>query len=146
MAEVVSNSREDWAPRLKSCSKGLFCLVLVAALLFAAISIVAFSKYGNMGLVAAGVATLVCLVPVCSALLVTGLAVGTPQALNGILLGVFVRTAVPFLLSILLTQAIRPLADAGLFAMVVINFLVLLPVETAVLVRLVQTYTSTIYQ
>ena len=77
MAEVVSNSREDWAPRLKSCSKGMLCLVLVAALLFAAISIVAFSKYGTMGLVAAGVATLVCLVPVCSALFVTGLAVGT---------------------------------------------------------------------
>jgi hypothetical protein len=121
-------------------------LLLVAVLMFAALSIFAFPRHGNIGLVAAAVSVLVCLLPACAALLVTGLWAGTPNAINGIFLGVFLRTAVPLLLALLLTQAISPLADAGLFAMVLVNFLVMLTVETILVVRIVQTHTSTVYR
>ena len=78
-------------------------------------------------------------------LLVTGLTAGTRNAVNGTFLGIFLRTGVPFLLSILLTQASSPLAEAGLFGMVLLNFLVMLTAETLVVVRLVQIHTATVF-
>lgn len=119
-------------------------LLLVASLLLAAIACFAYPRHGLIGLAAAGASLLVCLVPSCAALLLTGLTAGTSNAINGIFLGVFLRTAVPFLLTILLTQAISPLADAGLFGMVLINFLVMLTIETVLVVRIVQAHAPTV--
>ena len=119
-------------------------LLLVAAVLFVGLAIFGYTHSGVAGLAAAVVSVLVCLLPACAALSVTAMFAGTPNAVNGIFLGVFLRTAVPFLLSVLLSQAIRPLADAGLFGMVLLNFLVMLTVETVLVVRIVQTHTSTV--
>lgn len=90
---------------------------------------------------AAMLAGLVCFVPASLALLVTGMAAGTPNSLNGTLFGVLLRTCLPFLLVILLTNASRPLVEVGLFGMVLTNYLVVLAVETVLAVRLVQTHT-----
>lgn len=119
-------------------------LLLVGALLFAGLASFAYPRHGAVGLAAAATSVLVCLIPSCGALFITGLVVGTANAVNGIFLGIFLRTAVPFLLSVLLTQAISPLADAGLFGMVLLNFLVMLTVETVLVVRIVHIHASTV--
>lgn len=121
-------------------------LLLVACLLLIALGCFAYPRHGMMGLATAVVSVLVCLVPSGGALFLTGLTAGTSNAINGIFLGVFLRTAIPFLLSILLTQAISPLADAGLFGMVLINFLVMLTVETVLVVRIVQAHAPSVCQ
>lgn len=119
-------------------------LLMVGAVLFTALAAFAFPRHGVVGLAAAATSVLVCLIPSCGALCLTGLVVGTANAVNGIFLGIFLRTAVPFLLSVLLTQAISPLADAGLFGMVLLNFLVMLTVETVLVVRIVHIHASTV--
>lgn len=139
----MTTSQEDFKLRLKECFKSMLWLVVVAILLFGAISLFAFPQFGSMGLMAASVSGAVCLASAIAALFVTGLWVGTPNAINGVCLGMLLRTGVPFLLAILLSQTNRPLADAGLFAMVLVNFLVMLAVETLLVVRIVQTDTST---
>ena len=48
------------------------------------------------------------------------------------------RTALPFFVTIFMVQANQPLADAGLFGMVLINYLVVLSVESAMAVRMIQ--------
>lgn len=97
-----------------------------------------------MGLAAAALAGLVCLVSACAALLVTSWSTSTPNAATGILLGIFLRTVIPFFVSILLVQGFKPLADAGLFGMVLINYFVVLAVETVLVVRIVQAQSSTL--
>ncbi len=64
---------------------------------------------------------------------------GTINALTGTLVSMVVRTAVPFFVTILLVQTVKPLADTGLFAMVLINYLAVLAVESVLAVRMIQT-------
>jgi hypothetical protein len=92
------------------------------------------------------VAGLLCFAAASAALIVAALTANTPNALTGILLGIVLRTAAPLLLSILLTQAFSPLADAGLLGMVLVNYLVVLTAETLLAVRLVNAHSSTVVQ
>lgn len=119
-------------------------LLLVSVFTFACISAYAHPRHGAMGLAAAALAGLVCLVSACAALLVTSWSTSTPNAATGILLGIFLRTVIPFFVSILLVQGFKPLADAGLFGMVLINYFVVLAVETVLVVRIVQAQSSTL--
>lgn len=91
-----------------------------------------------MGVVAAGVASVVCVVSAAMALFCVALTAGTPNALTGTLLSMVLRTALPFFVAIFLVQSYRPLADTGLFGMVLINYLVVLSVESAAAVRMIQ--------
>jgi hypothetical protein len=97
-----------------------------------------FERHGWWGLAAAAVAGLVCFVSATASFLVTALTAGTPNALSGTLFGIFLRTMIPFLVTILLVQSVAPLAEAGLFGMVVITYLVVLAVETTLVVRVVR--------
>ena len=137
---VVSVSQDGLALRVKSCFKSMVWLLLVSLGAFAACAAFAFPRHGWSGVTAAALATLIVGCSAAAALWSTGITVGTPKAMQGMFLGVFLRTVVPFLLSILMTQAFSPLADAGLFGMVLINFLVMLTVETFLVVRIVQTH------
>jgi len=140
---VVSVSQDGLALRVKSCLKSMVWLLLVSLGVLAACSAFAYPRHGWIGVTAASLASLVCGCSAAAALWATGITVGTPKAMPGMFLGVLLRTVVPFLLSILMTQAFRPLADAGLFGMVLINFLVVLTVETFLVVRIVQAYAPT---
>ena len=98
----------------------------------------AFQQHGIAGLNAAFVAAFLCYATAAAALVITAMTAGTPNALSGSFLGIFLRTAIPFFVSILLVQASKPLADAGLFGMVLLNYLFVLTVETVLAVRIVQ--------
>ncbi len=113
-------------------------LLLAVGLVFLPSSCFAFSRHGWVGLVAAGLSGLICLLPACLALYVTATTAGSPNALAGTFFGIFLRTVVPFAVSLMLVQISKPLADAGLFGLVLINYLVVLAVETFLAVRIVQ--------
>jgi hypothetical protein len=145
-ASVVIDSREDSGRRFKACCAGMFWLLLVAVLVFIAVACFSFSRHGNVGVLAAAVASFICFASAAAALFVTGMVTGTPNALTGSLLGILLRTMVPFFVCILLVQTSRPLADAGLFGMVLVNYFVVLAVETVLAVRIVQAHSSTVVQ
>ena len=121
-------------------------LLLVSLLVFAAVACFSFPRHGNVGVLASAVASFLCFVSAATALFVTGMTAGTPNALSASLLGILLRTMVPFFVCILLNQAFSPLADAGLFGMVLVNYFVVLAVETALAVRIVQAHSSTVVQ
>lgn len=138
----MSVSQEDSADRLRSCLIAVALLLLFVAPTAAIVGAVAFSNHGTNGLVAACVAGLLCFVTSSAALVATSMTAGTLNGLSGAFLGIILRTAVPFFVSILLMQASKPLADAGLLGMVLINYLVALAVETVLAVRIVQAHSS----
>lgn len=117
-------------------------LLLVSALLFLACVAYAYSAHGVNAVLAALLASLACLVGAWCSLLCVGMTTGTANALSGTLLSIFLRTGFPFFVAILIVQASKPLADAGLFAMVLFNYLVVLAVETVLAVRIVQANSS----
>jgi len=107
--------------------------------IFVAIGSYAYSVYGNYGVAAAAIAALVCFIPASMALYAVAMTAGTPNALSGTLVSMVVRTAIPFFVTILLVQAFKPLADTGLFGMVLVNYLAVLAVESVLAVRMIQT-------
>lgn len=115
-------------------------LLLFVAVTTSLLGYFGFQEHGGDGLNAALLAGAICFGSASAALVVTAMTAGSPNALAGSFLGIFLRTALPFFVSILLVQASKPLADAGLFGMVLISYLVVLAVETVLAVRIVQAH------
>jgi hypothetical protein len=107
---------------------GLLALVMILPL----IGLVAwgYSRHGQPGVIAAVVAVLVCWLSATIALVLAGLLAGTPLSLQGQLASVFPRTLVPILFAIFFEMAVPPLAQAGIFGMMVPAYLVALTTET----------------
>ena len=104
-----------------------------------AIGAYGYSAYGTQGILTTAIAALICFIPASLALYSVAMTAGTINALTGTLVSMVVRTAVPFFVTILLVQTVKPLADTGLFAMVLINYLAVLVVESVLAVRMIQT-------
>ena len=113
-------------------------LLLAVTVVFLCVSCFSYPRHGWSGVLAAGVSGLVCWLASSAALFVTTYTAGAPHALHGTLFSIILRTAVPFLVSLILIQMSKPLADAGLFGMVLVNYLVVLAVETVLAVRVIQ--------
>jgi hypothetical protein len=120
------------------------CLVLSAALLlaFPGFAWFGYCRSGAAGLLAAVVAGAVCWFGALAALVVVGLMRGGPQVLHGVLLSMFFRMGLPLVAGITLSQAGGPLAEAGVFGMIVVYYLIGLFVETLLSVRLVGSSTG----
>ena len=134
----MTHKQTDYSRRLRSSIPAIGCLLLLGFGLLIPIGAYGFTTHGYVGLLAAVIAMLVCCLPAIAAIVVTAFTAATPNALSGTLFGMFLRTAIPFFVSILLVQAFKPLADAGLFGMVLISYLVVLAAETVLAVRVVQ--------
>jgi hypothetical protein len=104
-------------------------LTIAMALLFAAVAPVAHHLAGRLGLVAAAVAGLMCLLPAVSALFISGALRGTEHALTGLLSAMLVRTGVPLVLALLILRR-GPLVDAGAVHYLVVFYLMALGLET----------------
>lgn len=113
-------------------------LLLAVTVVFLCVSCFSYPRLGWLGVLAAGVSGLVCWLAASAALFATTFTAGSPHALSGTFLSIMLRTAVPFLVSLILIQTSKPLADAGLFGMMVLNYLVVLAVETFLAVRVIQ--------
>ena len=142
----VANPADDFAARMRCTWQGILVLIVVVLLVWLGTGYFGYSKFGTAGVITAGVAGLLCFAAASAALIVAALTANTPNALSGILLGIFLRTAAPLLLTILLMQAFKPLADTGLMGMVLVNYLVVLAAETLLAVRIVQANSSTVVQ
>lgn len=123
--------------RLMAGAKSSAWIVAVGLVLLVCVGWFASNRHGTTGLLAAAIATGVCLVSAILALQAVAVTAGTNNAVSGTLLSMVMRSAIPFFSAILLCQLSPPLADAGLFGMVLVIYLIVLLVETTVAVRLV---------
>ena len=117
----------------------LSCVLLTVALLvsFPAFALFGYTQHGMVGVVAAAVAGGVCWMGGLLALLLVGLVRGREQMVHATLLGMLFRTGLPLITGIVLTRAGGPLAEAGVFAMILVYYLIGLSIETVLSVRLI---------
>ena len=132
-------NQNDIGRRLASATHSVVRVLAAQVGLLALVGWFAFSRHGTGGIMTAGVAAMICFLPAAAALYLIALTTGTPNALSGTLASMILRTALPFFVTIFMVQAFKPLADMGLFGMVLINYLVVIAVESALAVRLIQT-------
>ena len=97
---------------------------------FAALSTYAHGTHGAAGVWAAAIAVGICWLASTAALIVSGLWVNTPNAVNGQLGSILLRTVVPLVAAIVLEKQVPFLAAAGIFGMMVPAYLVSLVAET----------------
>jgi hypothetical protein len=97
----------------------------------------AHGQHGEDGVKAAALAAGICWVGAMIALLLVGLfRASHNQMVSATLLGMFFRMGLPLMTGLMLTRAGGPLAEAGLFGMILVFYLVGLLVETILSVRL----------
>jgi len=87
--------------------------------------------------IAAVIAAVACLLASASALVVTFILRGPATGVSGVLLGMMFQSGLPMASGVLLTSLGGPVADAGVFGMIVGYFLVTLATNTVLLVLLV---------
>ena len=112
-------------------------LVAVFAIAFPGFAYYGHSSHGEAGVWAAAVAAVVCLGAGLVALTFLSLFREPRQAFNGVGLAMLFRMAIPMATGVVLTKLGGPLAEAGVFGMIVGFYLVGLLVETLLAVRLV---------
>jgi hypothetical protein len=114
---------------------GLLALVMILA--FAGIAAWNYSRHGVPGIWTALLSVVTCWLAATSALVVAALFTNTPQALQGQLGSIILRTVVPLVFAIFLEQQVPFLAQTGLFATMVPAYLVALATETLLSVWLI---------
>ena len=114
-------------------------MLLVGLMLaaFPAFAIYGYSIHGLVGLAAAAVAGTVCLFGATMALLCQGLTRSGPNVVGGLLLGMAFRFGIPLATGLILYRLGGPLAEAGVFGMIVVYYLLGLTIETTLSVRLI---------
>ena len=114
-------------------------LALFVALIYPLVAWYAHGKSGADGLLAAAVAGVVCWLSASAALLITAWFPGGPQAaVSRMMLSMLVRMGVPLAVGTILEFQFGPLADAGVFGLIVVFYLMTLLVETMLSLRFVQ--------
>lgn len=110
-------------------------LTLITAAVFPVFAGIGHGRAGWSGVGAAGVAAGVCWTGGVLALLAAGLFRSSRNAVNGILLGMACRTGLPLVAGLVLLRRGGPLASAGVFAMILGYYLVILVAETLLAIR-----------
>lgn len=116
---------------------GLLLLVAACAAMYS------YPRHQTDGLWAVLVAAGVCWVSASTALAITALTTGGPQAVAGMFSAMAVRMGIPIAVGLTLNAAFGRLADAGLFGLIVVHYLVALLVETILAVRIVSARSRT---
>lgn len=113
---------------------------LLAAILAPVAGLVAWyghSHSGSTGLVAAGIAGLVCWVAASLALTLAFFGQRLGFGLESLLGGIALRTGLPLAVGVLLHKQAGPLAEAGVFVMILILYLCSLLAETLLALRFI---------
>ncbi len=135
-----ANSKLTSSPANRS-NRSIRLCVLLGLLLLLSLPLFAYvghSKHGADGAVAAVVAAAVCFIAGAVAIFVTGLLHSVGQGMNGLLLSMLIRTGVPLIAGLTLQMQGGPLAKAGVFGMILLNYLIMLMIETISAVSIVQ--------
>jgi hypothetical protein len=117
-------------------------LIVVFAIAFPAFAYFGYQAHGQAGISAAAVAAVVCLVAGLVAITFLWLFRKPRQAFTGLGLAMLFRMAIPMASGVVLTKLGGPLAEAGVFGMIVGFYLVGLLVETLLAVRLVNGFSE----
>jgi hypothetical protein len=112
-------------------------LAVSVAILLIPISVFAFYRTGWLGVAAAMVAALVCWLAATIALAIVVLFRGPKHGVSGILGSMLIRMALPLVAGTVLSRQGGPLAEAGVFGMIVVFYLFTLAIETLLSVSLV---------
>ncbi|MEX0819658.1 MAG: hypothetical protein WD070_08685 [Pirellulaceae bacterium] len=112
-------------------------LIATFAVAFPGFAYFGHQSHGQVGVTAAAVAAIVCLGAGLVALTFLALFREPQQVVSGVGLAMLFRMAIPMLIGVVLTSLGGPLAEAGVFGMIVGFYLVGLLVETLLAVRLV---------
>ena len=119
-----------------SLSRAAILLVAVFAIAFPGFAYYGHQSHGAEGVWAAVVAAVVCLGAGLVALVFLALFREPLQTMNGIGLAMLFRMGIPMATGVILTNVGGPLAEAGVFGMIVGFYLVGLLVETLLAVHL----------
>ena len=116
------------------------CLVLTAVVLLALL--VVGGVVGNTrdlnGVLAAATAAAICWFGSTIALLIAGYLSRSNQAAQGHLLGMFFRLGLPLVAGMILQKSGGPLAEAGVFGLIVVFYLITLVAETLLSLRFIK--------
>jgi hypothetical protein len=138
--------REHQNITTRQIPEGLFfgCAILLAVVLvsFPFAGWVSYLRYGMTGVAASAVAAFVCGSAAIMALVFTIVTRNTPNAVAGLFFSIFLRTCVPLLTAFILSNSSGFLAEGGIFGQIVVFYLLLLPVETVIAVRLMNRITK----
>ena len=96
-----------------------------------------YTRFEINGIFAAATAASVVLLAMEAALLLTILFRDSEMKIQSVLLGMFFRAGIPLVFGMLMHKAGGPLAEAGLFGMILVYYLLTLAVETILAVQLV---------
>lgn len=118
-------------------------LTLVTGAVLPAFLWVGHRHHGGTGMAAAGVAAGVCWGGAMVALVVGGLFRHSKHAVSGVLAGMLFRMGVPLMAGAALDWQGGPLAEAGVFGMILVYYFVTLAAETLLAVRLVSPRSKT---
>lgn len=138
--------REHQNKTTRQIPEGLIsgCAILLAVVVvsFPFVGWVAYLRYGLAGVAASAVAAFVCSSAAILALVFTIVTRNTPNAVAGLFFSIFLRTCVPLLAALILLNSGGFLAESGIFGQIVVFYLLLLPVETVLAVRLMNRKTE----
>ena len=123
-------------PRPLSLAACLARLSIVVALTFPLIGAFAYAQAGSNGLLAAVVAAAICWVAAALALTSAAVLRGPQRALGAMALGMIFRMGLPLGAGLFLSRLGGPLAEAGVFGLIVVFYLVTLVTETLLSLRL----------
>jgi len=113
----------------------LLSLSLLVA--FPAVAFYGYSQHGQTGLIAAAIAGAICWAGAMFALVLIGMfRTSQNHVVSATLLGMLFRMGLPLVTGLIITRNGGPLADAGLFGMILVFYLVGLVVETILSVRI----------
>lgn len=97
-----------------------------------------FTRHGQPGAIAAAVAAVICATGSTAALIATWRFRGPAAALYAMLFGMVFQFGLPFAAGMVLSQAGGPLAQAGVFGLIVVFYLYTLVVKTLLVLPLVK--------
>ena len=137
---MMTTGQHDNKQRIRHCLASALWMMLAQMVVTVLMCAYGYSSHGGTGVVAALLAGATCFAPALAALFVVAITAGTPSSMGGTMLSIGIRTAAPLFALIFLPQLSRPLAEAGLLGMVLLNYLVVLAVESLLAVRIVQTF------
>ena len=121
---------------------GCAILLVVVLVSFPFAAWVTYLRYGTPGVAASAIAAFVCGSAAIMALVFTIVTRNTPNAVAGLFFSIFLRTFIPLLAALILSNSSESLAEAGIFGQIVVFYLLLLPVETVLAVRLMNRMTK----
>lgn len=136
---VNDGHSNSWASR-HPANIPLVCLLLTATMTiaFAVAAWIGYARSGATGIAAAAIAGFVCWGGGMIAVMLVAIFRNRQQVVNGALLGMLIRMALPLIVGVAFLQSGGPLADAGVFEMILGYYLVGLVVETLLAVWLIE--------